>query len=240
MIQHQPSGNNNNSSNNNNTNRHLMQHLCRACLVKLLSSTVENALLMWHLELPGMKAEVVVVALLGLLEQMMGQKRLFVHNSVCSQFLEGLFAILAECSQFCLRSFQLKFKRKSITLLVGRGGGLRGAKIMNKNIVNKLAFPNGGSLFYLQLDFCLAVELLFLQSIINCGPRGGTGGAKPAQGSRGFGGPSGASDFDPSFQQFVNGAPSTVRNFMNSSGCSVGGPLPKEERVPTVLGVAQF
>ena len=33
------------------------------------------------------------------------QKRPFVHNSVCLQFLEGLFAILAECSQFCLRSF---------------------------------------------------------------------------------------------------------------------------------------
>ena len=33
------------------------------------------------------------------------QERPFVHNSVCSQFLEGLFAILAECSQFCLRSF---------------------------------------------------------------------------------------------------------------------------------------
>ena len=33
------------------------------------------------------------------------QKRPFVHNSVCSQFLEGLFAILAECSQFCLGSF---------------------------------------------------------------------------------------------------------------------------------------
>ena len=33
------------------------------------------------------------------------QKRPFVHNSVCSQFVEGLFAILAECSQFCLRSF---------------------------------------------------------------------------------------------------------------------------------------
>ena len=33
------------------------------------------------------------------------QKRPFVHNSVCSQFLEALFAILAECSQFCLRSF---------------------------------------------------------------------------------------------------------------------------------------
>ena len=33
------------------------------------------------------------------------QKRPFVHNSVCSQFLEGLFAILAECSQFCLRAF---------------------------------------------------------------------------------------------------------------------------------------
>ena len=50
------------------------------------------------------------------------QKRPFVHNSVCSQFLEGLFAILAECSQFCLRSFFSKCKRKSITLLVGRGG----------------------------------------------------------------------------------------------------------------------
>ena len=33
------------------------------------------------------------------------EKRPFVHDSVCSQFLEGLFAILAECSQFCLRSF---------------------------------------------------------------------------------------------------------------------------------------
>ena len=33
------------------------------------------------------------------------QKHPFVHNSVCSQFLEGLFAILADCSQFCLRSF---------------------------------------------------------------------------------------------------------------------------------------
>ena len=33
------------------------------------------------------------------------RKRPFVHNSVCSQFLEGLFAILAECSEFCLRSF---------------------------------------------------------------------------------------------------------------------------------------
>ena len=35
----------------------------------------------------------------------MNQQRPFVHNSVCSQFLEGLFAILAEYSQFCLRSF---------------------------------------------------------------------------------------------------------------------------------------
>ena len=33
------------------------------------------------------------------------QKRPFVHKSVCSQFLEGLFAIFAECLQFCLRTF---------------------------------------------------------------------------------------------------------------------------------------
>ena len=32
-------------------------------------------------------------------------KRPFVHNSVCSQFSEILFAIFAECSQFSLRSF---------------------------------------------------------------------------------------------------------------------------------------
>ena len=34
------------------------------------------------------------------------RKRPFVHNSVCSQFLEGLFASLAARSQFSLRSFQ--------------------------------------------------------------------------------------------------------------------------------------
>ena len=33
------------------------------------------------------------------------QKHPFVHNSVCSQFTEGLFAFLAECAQFCLRAF---------------------------------------------------------------------------------------------------------------------------------------
>ena len=37
---------------------------------------------------------------------------------------------------------------------------------------------------------------------INCGPRGGTGGAKPGSGVQRFWGPLGASDFDPSFQQF--------------------------------------
>ena len=35
---------------------------------------------------------------------MVVQKRPFVQNSV-SQFLEGLFAILVERSQFCLKSF---------------------------------------------------------------------------------------------------------------------------------------
>ena len=34
-----------------------------------------------------------------------------------------------------------KFKRKSITLLIGKGGGLRGTKIVNNSVVNKLAFP---------------------------------------------------------------------------------------------------
>ena len=42
-----------------------MQHLDCACVVALLSPRVEKALQMWHLELPEMKAEVVVVALLA-------------------------------------------------------------------------------------------------------------------------------------------------------------------------------
>ena len=33
------------------------------------------------------------------------QKHPSVHDSLCSHFLEGLFAILAECSQLCLRVF---------------------------------------------------------------------------------------------------------------------------------------
>ena len=40
------------------------------------------------------------------------QKRPFVHNSVCSQFLEGSFAILAECSQFCLRFFFIEIQEE--------------------------------------------------------------------------------------------------------------------------------
>ena len=67
------------------------------------------------------------------------QKRPFVHNSVCLQFLEGLFA--AECSQFCLRPFLIK-NQEYIHHFAGWGGGLRGTKNVNKNFVNKLAFPS--------------------------------------------------------------------------------------------------
>ena len=67
------------------------------------------------------------------------------QSNVCSQMLEGLFAILAECSQFCLRPS--KKNREEIHHFAGReGGGLRGTKIVNKHFVNKhfvnkLAFP---------------------------------------------------------------------------------------------------
>ena len=69
----------------------------------------------------------------------MVQKRPFVRNSVCSQFLEGLFAILAECSQFCLRSFN-RISRGNLSLCWLGGGGVRGTKIVNKNVVNTRAF----------------------------------------------------------------------------------------------------
>ena len=42
-------------------------------------------------------------------------------------------------------------------------------------------------------------------------------------------------------ESHVRGAPSSVRKFITCSGCSMEGALPKKkERVPTVLGVAQF
>ena len=70
------------------------------------------------------------------------QKRPFVHNSDCSPFLEGLFAILAECSQFCFEAL-LRVILEEIPHFAGwEGGGLRGAKIVNRNFVNKLAFPS--------------------------------------------------------------------------------------------------
>ena len=37
-------------------------------------------------------------------------------------------------------------------------------------------------------------------TLLNCGPRGGTGGAKPGSGVQRFWGPLGASENDPSFQ----------------------------------------
>ena len=41
-----------------------------------------------------------------------------------------------------------------------------------------------------------------LSSLANCGPRGGTQGAEPDSGVQRVWGPLGASEFDPSFQQF--------------------------------------
>ena len=45
-------------------------------------------------------------------------------------------------------------------------------------------------------------------------------------------------EFFPACIGFVPGG--TVKHFMTSSGCSMEGALPREEMVPTVLGVAKF
>ena len=57
----------------------------------------------------------------------MYQERQFVHNSVCSQFLEGLFAILAGCSQFCLSPFNRNSRGNPSFRWLG-GGGVKGHK----------------------------------------------------------------------------------------------------------------
>ena len=72
----------------------------------------------------------------------MCQERPFVHNFVCVfcnfwRFVRNfgrVFAILFEALQIEIQ--------KEIHYVAGwEGGGLRGAKIVNKNFVNKLAFP---------------------------------------------------------------------------------------------------
>ena len=76
------------------------------------------------------------------------QKRPFVHNSVCSQFLEGLFAILAECSQFCLRSFNRNSRGNPSFCWLG-GGGVNGHENYEKNIL----WTNWRFLPYRAIDF---------------------------------------------------------------------------------------
>ena len=55
------------------------------------------------------------------------QKRLFAHNSVCSQFGESLFAILAECSQFCWGPCHTNSRGNPSLFWLGGGGGGTGA-----------------------------------------------------------------------------------------------------------------
>ena len=69
------------------------------------------------------------------------EKRPFVHNSVCSQFLEGLFAISAECFAILFEVLLTEIQEEIHHFAGWEGGGSRGTKIVNKNFVNKLAFP---------------------------------------------------------------------------------------------------
>ena len=69
------------------------------------------------------------------------QKRPFVQNSVCPQFLECLFAILVECPQFSLRSF-LRENQEEIHHFAGyRRGGFKG----HKNCEQKICEQTGVS-----------------------------------------------------------------------------------------------
>ena len=72
------------------------------------------------------------------------QKRPFVHNSVCSQFLEGLFAILAECSQFCLRSFSRNSRGNPSFCWLG-GGGVKGHKNCEQKFCEEMGVGSYGN-----------------------------------------------------------------------------------------------
>ena len=56
------------------------------------------------------------------------QKRPFVHNSVCSQFLEGLFAILADCSPILFEVLLIEIQEEIHRFAGWEGGGSRGTK----------------------------------------------------------------------------------------------------------------
>ena len=61
-------------------------------------------------------------------------------NSVCSQFLEGLFAFLRFFA-ILFEALLIEFQEEIHHFAGWEGGGLRGAKMVNKHFVKKLAFP---------------------------------------------------------------------------------------------------
>ena len=84
------------------------------------------------------------------------QKCPFVHNSVCSRFWESLFAIWAECSQFCLSVFSYQFKWKFSTSLFVRGE-VKGYQNCGFFVNNKLVFP--------KVSLVTLVVLLFIPAL---------------------------------------------------------------------------
>ena len=72
------------------------------------------------------------------------QKRPFVHNSVCSQFLEGLFAIWLSVRN-AVWGPSSRNSRGNRSLCWLGGGGVKGTEILNNNFVNKLAWPEKSS-----------------------------------------------------------------------------------------------
>ena len=52
----------------------------------------------------------------------------FVNNSVSSQILESLFAILVECSQFCFEVLLIEIQEEILRFAGGRWGEVYGAQ----------------------------------------------------------------------------------------------------------------
>ena len=83
------------------------------------------------------------------------QKRPFVHNSVCSQFWESLLAILAQCSPFCLWSFN-RNSRGNLSLCWLGGGGFYGHQNCEQTFSEQI-----GVFLKLAWSFLLAAEIRF-------------------------------------------------------------------------------
>ena len=77
-----------------------------------------------------------------------------IQENIFGELFMYWFRARGYCTLFLLYLVLLiEIQEESITLLVGRGRGLRGTKIVNEHFVNKLAFPSDAKPHTTHIEF---------------------------------------------------------------------------------------